>query len=61
MLLNYYLIFYIIHRMAIFDVVINFVGSIRLQCSVVSLRLATVPSNHGGFLQEVQQRKAYVA
>jgi hypothetical protein len=47
--------------MAVFDVVINFVGSIRLQCFVVSLRLAIVPSSHGGFLEEVQQRKAYVA
>jgi hypothetical protein len=47
--------------MAVFDVVINFVGSIRLQCFVVSLRLATMPSSHGGFLQEVQQKKAYVA
>jgi hypothetical protein len=41
---------------AVFIVIINFVGNIRLQCLVLSLRLATVPSSHGGFLQEVQQK-----
>jgi hypothetical protein len=28
---------------------------------VLSLRLATMPSDHGGFLQEVQQKRAYFA
>jgi hypothetical protein len=35
-------------------VIINFVGCTRLQRLVLTLRLATVPSSHGGLFLEVQ-------
>jgi hypothetical protein len=46
--------------MVVSNVIINFVGDVRLQHLVLTLRLAIVPLSHGGFLREVQQKIAYV-
>jgi hypothetical protein len=46
--------------MVVSNVIINFVGDVRLQRLALTLGLAIVPSSHGGFLREVQQKTAYV-
>jgi hypothetical protein len=41
-------------------IIINFIGNIWLQHLVLRVRLAIVPSSHGDFLWEIQQKTAYV-
>jgi hypothetical protein len=51
MMLEKYISFYIFFN--VFNVIINLAGNVRLQRLVLTVRLAIVPSSHGGFFREV--------